>query len=86
MYEIRSYADISSTVSCLTIKQIGGKHFPKILNIYVPTLAKRILSKALNFQLFKFNYINQVSVFYINAKTKLVKVFFTLQKYFTETV
>ena len=28
----------------LTIKQIGHKYYSKILNIYIPTLAKRIMS------------------------------------------
>ena len=34
--------------------------------------------KALNFQLSWFSYIHQVSVFYINVKTKLVQTFVTL--------
>ena len=51
VYEIRSYDDIYSIVSGLfTIKQIRHKHYSKILNIYIPTLAKRIMSLALNFQ------------------------------------
>ena len=47
------------------------------------TLAKRILSSALNFQLSKFKYIRQAFDFYINVKTKLVETFATLQKHFT---
>ena len=50
----------------------------------MPTLAKRIMSSVLKFQLSKFNYVHQVSVFYINAKTKLVETFVTLQKRFTK--
>ena len=43
--EIRSYDDIYSIESYfLTIKQIGHKYYSKILNIYIPTLAKRIMS------------------------------------------
>ena len=45
VYEIRSYDDIYSIAyGFLTIKQIGRKHYSKILNIYIPTLAKRIKS------------------------------------------
>ena len=52
VYEIRSYDDIYSTASrFLTIKQIGYKYYSKTLNVYIPTLAKIIMSKALNFQL-----------------------------------
>ena len=36
------------------------------------------------FQLSKVNYINEVSVFYINVKTKLVEIFVTLQKILRE--
>ena len=44
VYQLRSYVDISSIAQqLLTIKQIGDKHFSKILHIYIPTLAKRIM-------------------------------------------
>ena len=43
-----------------------------------------MLSSALKFQLSKVNYINQVSVFYINVKTKLVEIFVTLKRMFTK--
>ena len=43
--EIRSYDDIYSIESFfLTIKQISHKYYFKILNIYIPTLAKIIMS------------------------------------------
>ena len=45
-----------------------------------------ILSPALKLQLSKVNYINQVSVFYIKGKTKLVETFVTLQKIFTKSL
>ena len=45
-----------------------------MFNIYIRILVKRILSKALKFQLSKFNYIHELSVFYINVKTKLVDI------------
>ena len=70
----------------LTVKQIRDEHFSKILNIYVPTLVKRILSSALNFQLSKLNFINEVFFFYINPQTKLVEAFVTLQKVLSRTV
>ena len=57
-----------------------------MLHISEPTLAKRIMSSALNFQFSKLHYIHQVSVFYINAKTNLVQTFMTLQEGFTKTV
>ena len=69
----------------LTIKQIEDKHFSKIFKICIPTLAKRILSEALHFQLSKCNYSHQVFVFHINVKTKLVQTFVTLQIVFTKT-
>ena len=56
------------------------QHFSKILNNYIHTLAKRILSSAVNFEVSTFNYIYQVSLFYINAETKLVEAYVTLQK------
>ena len=43
-----------------------------------------IRSSAVKLQFFKVNYIDQVSVFYINGKTKLVETFPTLQKSFTK--
>ena len=39
-----------------------------------------------NFNLSKFNCIDQVSVFYINVKMKLVQTFLTPQKGFTKTL
>ena len=61
---LRSYIDISSiSQRLLTIKQHGGKHFSKILHIYIPTLAKRIMSQALKFQFSKLHYIHQVLYF-----------------------
>ena len=52
VFEIGSYDDIYSIASrFLTIKQIAHKYYSKILNIYIPTLAKIITPKALNFQL-----------------------------------
>ena len=39
-----------------------------------------------NFHLSKFNCIDQVSVFYINVKMKLVQTFLTPQKGFTKTL
>ena len=39
-----------------------------------------------NFYLSKFNWIYQVSVFYINVKMKLVQTFLTPQKGFTKTL
>ena len=87
VYEIRSYADIFSIPErVLTIKQIGDKDFSKIFNFFISTLIWRILSSALKLQLPKVNYINQVSVFYINGKTKLVETFVTLQKSFTKAL
>ena len=84
---IRSYADRSYIAErFLTIKQNRDEHFPKVLNIYMPTLVKRILPSALNFQLSKLNYIYQVSFFHINAETKLVEAFVTLPKVFPRTV
>ena len=45
VYEIRSYDGIYSTAwRFLTIKQIGHKYYSKIVNIYIPTLAKRTMS------------------------------------------
>ena len=44
------------------------------------------MSEALNLHLSKFNYILKVSVFYINIKAKLVKIFVTLQKGFIKNV
>ena len=38
------------------------------------------------FQLSKVNYINEVSVFYINVKTKLVETFMTSEKFFTRSL
>ena len=60
--------------------------FCKILHIYIPALAKMIVSSTLNFELSKLNYIYQVFFFYVNAKTKLVEAYVTLQKVFTKTV
>ena len=37
-------------------------------------------------QLSKVNYINQLSVFYINGKRKLVQTFVRLQKSFTKAL
>ena len=48
------------------------------------TLAKRILSSALNFQFPKFKYIRQVFEFHMNIKTKLIETFATLQKIFLD--
>ena len=48
------------------------------------TLIQRILSLVLKFQLPKGNYINQVSRFYINIKTKSVETLVALQKAFTK--
>ena len=87
VYQIRSYDDIYSiSWRFLTIKQIGHKYYSKILNICIPTSVKTKISQALNFQLSYFSYIRQVSVFYINAKTKLVQIFVTLEKGFTKTL
>ena len=87
VYEIRSYDDIYSiTQRFLTMKQIGDKGFSKIFNFFISTLIWRILSSALKLQLPKVNYINQVSVFYINGKRKLVETFVTLQKIFTKAL
>ena len=87
VYQIRSYADISSiTERFLAVKEILDKHFSKIFNICIPNLILRILSVALKFQLSIFNYFNQVSVFYINIKAKIVETFLTLQKIFTKPV
>ena len=45
VFEIGSYDDIYSIASrFLTIKQIAHKYYSKILNIYIPTLAKIIMS------------------------------------------
>ena len=45
VYEIRSYNDIYSIAKgFLTKKQIRHKYYSKILNIYILTLAKRIMS------------------------------------------
>ena len=69
VYEIRSCDDIYSPAShFLSIKQISHKYYSKTLNIYINTLAKRMMSSALNFQLCYFSYIHQVSVFDINVK------------------
>ena len=68
------------------MKQIGHKYYSEILNICIPTLVKTIISEALNFELSLFSYIHQVSVFYINAKTKFVQTFVTLEKGFTKTL
>ena len=74
VFESGSYDDIYSIASLFsTIKHIGHKYYSKTLNIYIPTLAKIIMSKALNFQSNWFSYIHQLSVFYISAKTKLVQ-------------
>ena len=43
-----------------------------------------ILSSALKLQFSKGHYIDQVSVFYIKGKRKLVETFLTLQKSFTK--
>ena len=44
-YEIRSYDDIYSIAQWfLTIKEIGHKYYSKIVSIYVPPRAKRIMS------------------------------------------
>ena len=43
-----------------------------------------ILSSALKLQFSKAHYIDQVSVFYIKGKRKLVETFLTLQKSFTK--
>ena len=43
-------------------------------------------TSALKLQLSKVNYINQVSLLYINVKTKLVETFVTLQKMFTKSL
>ena len=45
-----------------------------------------ILSSTLKLQFSKVNYINQVSVFYNNTKTKLVESFVRLQKFFTKAL
>ena len=87
VYEIRSYDDIYSiTQHFLTMKQIGDKDFSKIFNFFISTLIWRILSSALKLQLPKVNYINQVSVFYINGKRKIVETFAALQKIFTKAL
>ena len=39
VYEVRSYADISSIAyRFLAIKQIGDQHLCKIFSIFIPTL------------------------------------------------
>ena len=39
VYEVRSYADISSIAyRFLVIKQIGDQHLSKIFSIFIPTL------------------------------------------------
>ena len=44
VYEVRSYDYIYSILlGFLTIKQIGHKYYSKIINIYIPTLAQRIM-------------------------------------------
>ena len=87
VYEIRSYDDIYSiTQRFLTMKQIGDKDFSKIFNFFISTLIWRILSSALKLQLPKVNYINQVSVFCINGKRKIVETFAALQKIFTKAL
>ena len=69
----------------LTMTYIQLFYF-KTLNVYIPTLAKIIMSKALNFQLSDFGKIHQVSVFDINVKRKLVQIFVTPEKGSTKTV
>ena len=44
VYEVRSYADISSIAyRFLVIKQNGDQHLSKIFSIFIPTLIKRTL-------------------------------------------
>ena len=79
MYEIKSYADIFSIAQhFLVTKQIGDQYFSKIFSIFIPAL---ILSSPLKFQQYRVNYINQISVFYINVQTKLVGTFVTLKNF-----
>ena len=87
VYEIRSYTDISSVAQrFLVIKQIVDQHFSKVFSIFTPAIISRILSSALKFELSKVNYINEVSVFYINVKTKLVETFMTLENFCTKSL
>ena len=84
VYEITSNHEIYLiTQRFLTIKQIVHQYYSKILNIYIATLAKKIMLEALNSQFSQLSYIHQVSLFYINVKTKLVQTFVTLEKGFT---
>ena len=76
VYQIRCYADIYSIVSrFLTLKQIGDKDFSKMFYFFISTLIQSILSCTLKLQFSIVKDINQVSVFYINGKTKLAETF-----------
>ena len=83
VYEFRLYAEIYSIASCfLPIKGIGDKDFSKIFNFSISALIYSKLSSSLKLPLSKVNYTNQVSVFYINNKTKLVETFCDTAKKF----